>query len=301
MSGRDPQRDNRMVDLQNKLAMARQKIRVVPGETKPPAPINHCEACGGMGIVSYDVPISHPKFGKSMPCPNTNCTAGNERRRTGWDKRLLTARIPDAYKNFTFDTWLNLSMDKREGKNLAYAACGFFSETPGQWVGIADCYAECNRQWQYEDIRKNCIMLFGPVGTGKTGLCIAALNALLTQHKAVIYIRARDLITEVQKRYGKEDGEKAEDILEIFQQAPVLMIDEFNMHEPSDNKREIFETVMRYRYGNGLPTIMTANVDQQQFYGMWGERTADVVVAMAHWIPVAGPKLRETHAAFEAL
>jgi hypothetical protein len=41
-----------------------------------------------------------------------------------------------------------------------------------------------------------------------------------------------------------------------------------------------------------LPTLITTNHNIEQFYSLWGERTADVVAEMCAWIHLGGEKLR---------
>lgn len=262
-----------------------------------------CSICDDMGIVTPDVASDHPAFGKVIPCPNPQCEEGNKRRQLVWRKRLKSALVPEQYLEFTFETWNQLTLDEQLKKNLAYMACTLFAEDKDHMVSKRQIFDRLGYEYAKPDETKNSIMLFGGVGMGKTGLVVATVNELLRKGETALYVRARDLVREIQKRYGKpDDGEMPSDsVLDTFQNAPVLVIDEFNMEKTEGDRKEIFESVMRHRYGHGLATLMTANVNQEEFTEMWGERTADVTIAMAHWIPMAGMKLRRTSSALEEL
>ncbi|HEX3052229.1 MAG TPA: hypothetical protein VHP83_16335, partial [Aggregatilineaceae bacterium] len=51
------------------------QLRAKAAANRPAAPANEatCEICDGMGIVTKNVPIGHPDFGKAFPC---RCQAG---------------------------------------------------------------------------------------------------------------------------------------------------------------------------------------------------------------------------------
>lgn len=292
-----------MGNLYNDVSRKRTERKTISGEIDTFLFGIKCSICDDMGIVTPDVPFDHPAFGKTIPCPNLQCEEGNKRRQMVWRKRLKSALVPEQYLDFTFETWQQLSQDEQYKKNLAYMACRLFSEDNDHMVSKSQIYDQLGYEYNKPDEIKNSLMLFGGVGMGKTGLVVATVNALLRNGETALYVRARDLVREIQKRYGKpDDGEMPSDsVLDTFQNAPVLVIDEFNMEKTEGDRKEIFESVMRHRYGHGLPTLMTANVNQQEFIEMWGERTADVTIAMAHWIPMSGLKLRRTSTEMEEL
>ena len=74
---------------------------------------------------------------------------------------------------------------------------------------------------------------------------------------------------------------------------PVLVLDEFNMTKVSDWRQEVMENVIRYRYGNNLPTVLTCNATRDELEVQWGIRTVSVLFEMAHLIPMGGEPLRD--------
>jgi hypothetical protein len=63
---------------------------------------NACPVCGGYGVVSYDVPLEDPRFGKAYPCPR----CGEETHRTL--RRVYPGSLHnlDAHRARTFDSSL---------------------------------------------------------------------------------------------------------------------------------------------------------------------------------------------------
>lgn len=262
----------------------------------------NCERCSDRG---WWVESTFDATGTMRPntivCPD--CSTGQGLQQRAYHNRIERAELPSQYKAFTFATWYrDVTEAQQEGKQVALMAAKQFCERPGHVVNLREIYDILGLTWEQERKRdeKNSLVLFGEYGTGKTGLSAAILNELLSYGELCLYIRCRDMIREIQSRYGKTEGITADEMLQKFQRAPILMIDEFNIENYSNDRVEIIEDVMRYRYGHNLPTIMTCNVDPGRFWEEWGGRTGDVVIAMAHWIHVGGPKLRITdNAVFE--
>lgn len=285
----------------NRIAAALSRIQpeVSDGDTEPTPTEPQCDVCDDKGMVTYPLPTNHPDFGRAFPCPNPHCAVSNERHRQQWARRIESSRIPKTYLDFTFESWeATCSGKDSRGKRLALAACQLFVESPEHCFTLTQVYERAGERYDLEqdDTPRNSLMLTGPMGVGKTGLAIAAINAVMERGEPALYIRARDMLWEIQDRYDRdsEDKTSALDIVRIFAQAPILMIDEFNVANISKDRQELIEAIMRYRYPNRLPTIMTANVDQDQFTPMWGDWAAEATVAMAHWVYVGGAKLRKT-------
>jgi DNA replication protein DnaC len=251
-----------------------------------------CEVCGGLGFVRYEVPLNDPRFGRLYACP-ANCSAIHtiqEQRRGRIEKY---AALPAEYAGLTFETFDRLPEVAREGKASGRWLAGAFVDTmPSGYVQLGDGEP------------RNWLVLFGPHGRGKTGLAAAIVNALTERGQQSLYIRLQDFIEAVQKRYQRSrssDGygddfgaDTAETVIEHAKTAPVLVMDEFDVPDRliSADKLSIVEKVVRYRHGNRLPTVLTANLGPDQFEERWGTTIASVVMARAHWAEMKGPGLR---------
>jgi DNA replication protein DnaC len=251
-------------------------------------PYYECEMCHDMGFVSIPAPVGHKDFGKTCPCPSLRCPKGNEQRQARLSRMFEAARIPKIYMRLDFDTFLSLSPDDRKSKMLGYAACRQFAEQAG-WVDIAAAYDLLGAIPPKSDYRRS-LVLYGPYGTGKTGVVIGAARHLLNSGASVLYLRAYDLFQEVQKRYSGEYDEDATTALDQIKTAAYLIIDDCNLAGVDANSGAEKQAD---KIGI-LPTIITCNVDQAGFRSMWGGRTAESACDMAHWIKMGGTTLRNT-------
>lgn len=276
-------------------------IRIVPDDVQA-EPIT-CPDCDGFGCVRYDVTEDDPRWGKLLPCPNPDCPVRAVHREAAYNALLQRAGVPGLYKDLSFNTFFELSAAERQGKELAAACCWEFSENEGQMVNLRRAVtlvrpAEAPR---YADVSKNWLVLQGGLGVGKTGLAAAVVRHLSERGVQAVFFRLQEMMTEIQSRYGGDDeeGENADAVLSRIQHSPVLILDECNVpgKTASDDKARIMEEIIRFRYARQLPTLLTLNIDYDQFKMQWGERTADVVQASAHWVPVGGPRLRRTDTA----
>lgn len=265
--------------------------RLTAAGFQPDAPVFECEVCEDRGVVRYEVPFGHEYFGKLYPCPA--CQKGHTRLVHQWRARMRDAGLPSNYQNLTFDTWQALPESLKEGKRLAFQAAMLFVAADGHYVSIEQAYRLCKRRWSGADVLRNSLIFQGPVGTGKTGLAAAIINALLEQMQPVLYVRTQDFIMSVQSRYGAEEKPTADEVIDELRQSPVVVLDEFNLVSDSANRQEIIEKVIRYRHGQALPTLITCNHTQEQMREQWGERTVSVLLSMAHWIPIGGQPIRD--------
>lgn len=255
-----------------------------------------CEFCEDQGYVIADAP-GRSYDGQAIPCPR-HCTASREIWRRVISSRLKTARVPDMFAEYTFKTWeRDLDPNQKDGKWLAFAAARQFVESRPHW--------RISRRAVYESIGlpppegadsvKTGLMLFGEYGTGKTGLAVSLTRALVEALHPCMYIRVQDLLSEVQSRYRTEGGGNqlsSTQVKETFKTVPVLVIDEFNIANVTPDRLEIMEEIVRARYMSGLPIISTANIGQDDFTAMWGERIAQPMRAACHWIHTGGQNLR---------
>src|SRR5690606_6185055 len=105
--------------------------------------------CGGLGVVSRDVPVGHEDFGKLFRCPNHPVEMDYERQ-----QRLRKLSNLDTYANKSFDNFnaAPLGVNPLDAASLEYA------------VRTAYQYAQEPEGW---------LLLEGTYGCGKTHLAAA--------------------------------------------------------------------------------------------------------------------------------
>lgn len=264
---------------------------VPPYKPEPPS----CSHCGDLGVFKYDVPLEDPRFGKLFDCER--CETGQERTRQRWLRKYQNSEFPRQFRRFTFESWNTLVSDEAmDGKRPAYLAAVQFVERSDHMVDLYEIFEQLEMPWdESRDLRpKNSLVFHGPMGNGKTGLMSAIVNELLARDEACLYSRIQEFIADVQATYDAESPRSTEAVMMKYKRAPVLFLDEVNIHNVSRDRLDKIEELIRYRYNNDLPTLMTMNIDQQEFADMWDGRSADAAIAMAHWVYVGGAKLRRT-------
>lgn len=262
-----------------------------------------CETCQDLHMIRYSVPIDHPKFGKLFPCPD--CEGGRALEDRRIQTKLSETKLPKGYQNLTFETWDELSQEEKRGKGLALNSAKLFVQAESHYVSLAEAYRLCGRDLDATDAVRNSLIFQGVPGLGKTGLAAAIVNALMAQNKQVLYIRTQDFIEALKQSFDRDkrsnDGEdKTQAIIDTVKQHPRLVLDEFNMSAVNEWRQEQIENIVRYRYGNALPTIFTCNATEDELERQWGIRTTSVLFTMAHWIPMGGVGLRDLRQNLEA-
>lgn len=276
-------------------ANIRQAMASDEWQPMPTTPSYSCQTCQDLHRVRYDVAIEDARFGKMYPCPD--CAGGHALIERQVKMRLANARLPDEYQKLTFATWMKLPRDYRAGKGLGYICAKMFTESPDHNVSIVEAYRMGGFEVTVADVRRKSLILQGPPGVGKTGLAAAIVNQLLVDGKPVMYVRVMDFIEAVKAAFdnGKNERkqESANAILEMVKSFPRLVLDEFNMTKVTDWRQEVMENVIRHRYGNALPTVLTCNADMKELEAQWGVRTTSVLFTMCHWVPMGGEVLRD--------
>jgi DNA replication protein DnaC len=258
----------------------------------------HCEVCGDFGVIRYDVPRTDERFGQLFPCPA--CPKGKGLAERSLSNLLEGAELPERYRTLSFTTWMSLPADMRNGKELAYAAAGVFALS---WkthfaFTLKDIYARARMPFPRDlvDRPATSLVFEGIPGTGKTGLAAAVCNYLVEKTPVrPLYSRCRDMIRNIQADYGDSDT----GAMQRYKRAEFLVIDEMNLVNPTDDRRDIGEEIIRHRMNNSLPTIVTLNNTRAEFEAEWGKRTATVLFELSHWFIVGGVPIRDEGTALQ--
>jgi len=279
--------------------LARANGRIVDDE--PPEELEVCPVCGGRGQVSRGVEFDHLDFGKLFPCP-AKCDALLNTRREQFVKRVDISQLPDLQKGCTFEGFDKYAEFYQRGKMIARMAAEAFVVTPddkgnmvlnvGHEVYMDNVIAAAGEKAQrnYSPDTRNSLVFLGPMGKGKTGLAAAIVNYLMEQGEPCLYMRCRDMISDVMRERKTDDDTLEKTIMDF----PVLLIDEANIDDHNPTRDQFMQDLIRHRYAHRLATIVTCNIDEDGWEREWGGRTTVALQAMAHWIPLDGEVLRES-------
>jgi DNA replication protein DnaC len=138
------------------------------------------------------------------------------------------------------------------------------------------------------------IVLIGPAGVGKTGLATGILYKALVNGFRGRFIRAQDLFDEIHASLLDRSSRR---ILNELCGYTVLCIDELGYLNLKPEQTNIFFKLMEERYTSKKPTIITTNLDFEQWYDFLGQKPMvqallDRVRHRCHTVRIDGTTLR---------
>tara|TARA_R110002096_G_scaffold335855_2_gene529371 strand:- start:88 stop:873 length:786 start_codon:yes stop_codon:yes gene_type:complete len=192
------------------------------------------------------------------------------------DEKALEVKLAD--EKLKADTAIENERKRRENarvnagiskRNLYKTFDDYICTTEGQTKAKNDCikYAENFPS------DKSMIMV-GGVGTGKTLLASAILDRLVDDYDCGI-IKTIDLVRKLKATWAKDSEETEEDVLSIYINTELLIIDEVGSQFGSDTEKLFIFDIIDGRYQDMKPTILISNLDIEGIKEAIGERCVD--------------------------
>lgn len=162
-----------------------------------------------------------------------------ERKRIEFEKRIKELRragFPDdEMKNWTF------AADDGENKKISTVARNYVDNFP-----------------QMKDNGKG-LLLFGPVGTGKTFAAACIANALIDKAEPCLVTNFSRLVNTISGMY---DGKQ--EYIDGLNRFSLLVIDDLASERNTEYMNEIVFSIIDSRYRAGLPLIVTTNLTGEE-------------------------------------
>lgn len=210
----------------------------------------------GANSVWFGCPRCHFDARHSQDIDQRSKAAGIQRDRL-LNERLLDAGIPERFTACTLDNW---SADA-PAKVQALAACGGFVEAFEENFAVG-----------------RSAMLLGTVGTGKTHLGTAMLQAVIREHAHAglrgLYATAGSIIRDVKATFGNR-GRTEADVYADLIRPELLVIDEVGVQHGTDFERQVLFEVINGRYEKIKPTIVVSNLGVTELRQCLGDRAVD--------------------------
>jgi DNA replication protein DnaC len=227
-----------------------------------------CPHCGGLGYIVPDVPVTHPTFGRAVPCV---CRAAE--REMARQETLLRLSQIGMLQACTFDTFLpeghGLTPDKQRNLRMAYDWAINYAKNPQGWL-----------------------IFKGGYGCGKTHLAAAIANHRLSLGHPVLFVNTPDLLDHLRATYSPAAETSYDQRFDQVRNTPLLILDDLGTQSNTDWAQEKLYQIFNYRYNARLPTIITTNEELEAIEIRIRSRMMDPTLVSI--IAISAPDFRQS-------
>lgn len=123
--------------------------------------------------------------------------------------------------------------------------------------------------------------MIGNPGTGKSHLAVG----LLRQFHSAKFISQSELLYQLRRTYKSQD---APDPVEKCKRTCCLVLDDVGVSAGGKDEWPMIHHILDFRYGHSLPTIITGNINIDEFKELVGTRMVDRLFEATHEVIVTG-------------
>jgi DNA replication protein DnaC len=200
-----------------------------------------CPHCGGLGYVVPAVGPDDPGFGRAVTCV---CRLADREKRRLSD--LIGVSQAGMLEDMTFDSFITevggLTAPERTSLHVAKRAALAFAENPSGWL-----------------------LLRGGYGCGKTHLAAAITNFRLQQGQLALFLTTPDLLDHLRATFSPDSAISYDERFEQVRNAPLLILDDFGTQSNTPWAEEKLFQIINHRYTMRLPTVITTNLEEEDF------------------------------------
>ena len=141
----------------------------------------------------------------------------------------------------------------------------------------------------YKDSERNCLLLVGGYGTGKTHLAGAIANKLMDNGVPVLFDTFSGHLNKLKTEFN---GGKSV-YLEQMKTVDMLILDDIGKEKISEWSQSIMFDVINYRYEHLLPIVLTTNFKNDSLKGYLGGAVWSRLCEMCSGVMTQGKDYRQ--------
>jgi DNA replication protein DnaC len=185
-----------------------------------------------------------------------------EERRVRLEAVLKGTLLPERFIGQTFETYV--------------------TETPEQEHAL-QVVRDLAQRFDHHARLGTMLILAGGVGTGKSHLAGAAIQAVVPHHLG-LYVKISGLIRMVRATWARGSERTEGEVLDDLIRVDLLAIDEIGLQYGTDAEKTLMLEVIDGRYMARKPTILLTNLDRTAFRDFVGERLFDRLTQVGRWV-----------------
>lgn len=151
------------------------------------------------------------------------------------------------------------------------------------------CLAYSNRENLFSE-KRNSLMIFGPVGSGKTHLSASIANDFAERGIPTLFGTYSEHLEHIKDEF---DSAGANEYLRDMKTMMVLVIDDIGKEKQTEWTQQILFDVVNYRYEHLLPIIITTNFSAEQLAEYVGHPVWSRLYEMSNGVTTAGSDYRQ--------
>lgn len=136
------------------------------------------------------------------------------------------------------------------------------------------------------------LLIFGPVGSGKSYLLGCIANEAISHGLEVRYIVYNDLLEELRHTFSKKEKDTSSmEIIHQTREVPLLLIDDLGTESSSEFTANTLYSIIDYRYREEKPLVITTNLEIDELkdkFSLMGDRISQRILEMCEYLPLMG-------------
>lgn len=128
------------------------------------------------------------------------------------------------------------------------------------------------------DSPKYCLILLGSPGTNKTYFCASIVDWALSRFNSVRYFKESDLWSKVKQSFENRNSSQEEELRHLIDHELIILDDvgcsrdDNGQWKKTPWQKDMFFDFIDQRYHSTLPTIITSNLNKNEFRQIYEEK-----------------------------